>query len=101
MRLKPDQPLTDEVKQAMRRYAAGLALAADQLDELNPPEAAEQHTATLIDALRTRASAFEQAARKEHSTLRELERQASITNAGEQIDHAFEQLREDGFLREE
>lgn len=99
MRLKPDQPLTDEVKRAMRQYATGLSRAADRLAELDPPEAAEQHTATLTEALRTRASAFERAARTEHSTLRELERQASITNAGEQIDHAFERLREDGFLR--
>jgi hypothetical protein len=101
LRLKPDQPLTREVKQAMRRYAAGLARFADRLEELNPPEAAEQDTATLVEALRERASAFQQAARQEQTALGALERQGSITEAGERIDRAFEQLRQDGFLRQE
>jgi hypothetical protein len=100
-RLKPDQPLTREVKLAIGRYAAGLARFADRLEELNPPEAAEQDTATLVEALRERASAFQHAARQERTTLRALERQGSITEAGERIDRAFEQLREDGFLRQE
>lgn len=99
--LKPDQPLTQEVKVGMRRYAAGLSRFADRLEELNPPEAAEQVTATLVDALRERASAFQQAARQERTTLRALERQGSVTKAGDRIDRAFEQLREDGVLRQE
>jgi hypothetical protein len=98
MRLRPDQPLTDEVKQAMRRYARGLARAADQLDDLNPPQAAERQTALLIEALHERASGFEQAAQQQRTTLRELEREHSTTQAGERIDRAFEQLRDDGFL---
>jgi mannitol-1-phosphate/altronate dehydrogenase len=100
-RLKPDQPLTEEVKHGMRQYAGALARAADQLDELNPPSGAEDETATLTEALRQRADAFEQAARKPGVTLRQLERQGSSTRAGEKIDRAFEQLRDDGFLREE
>jgi hypothetical protein len=98
LRLNPDQPLTREVKLAIRRYAAGLARFADRLEELNPPEAAEQDTATLVEALRERASAFQQAARQQQTTLRALDPQGSITKAGERIDRAFEQLRQDGFL---
>jgi hypothetical protein len=100
MPLRPDQRLTREVRQAMTRYAVGLMRAADGLDALDPPKAAEKHTTALIRALRARASAFEQAAQEESSTLRGLEHQTSITKAGERIDIAFEQLRSDGFLRE-
>lgn len=98
LRLRPDQPLTNEVKRAMSRYAQGLARAADQLDDINPPQPAEKGTAMLIEALRERASGFERAAHKQRTTLRELARERSTTQAGEQIDRAFEQLREDGFI---
>jgi hypothetical protein len=98
LRLRPDQPLTDEVKQAMSRYAQGLARAADQLDDIDPPQPAEKGTAMLIEALRDRASGFQRAARMQRTTLRELERERSTTQAGERIDRAFKQLREDGFL---
>lgn len=99
MRLKPDQPLTDEVKQGMREFAGGLRRAADELEALNPPEEAEEATETLIEALRERAAAFEQAAREERITLQQLEEEGSITKAGEKIDRALEQLRAMGFLR--
>jgi exonuclease VII large subunit len=95
--LKPDQPLTQEVKLAMRRYAAGLSRLADRLEEITPPVSAERATATLVDALRERASAFQQAAQQERTTLSALERQGSVTNAGDGIDRAFEQLRQAGF----
>jgi hypothetical protein len=98
LRLRPDQPLTDEVKQAMSRYARGLARAADQLDDVDPPQPAEKGTAMLIEALQQRARGFERAAHKQRTTLRALERERSTTQAGERIDRAFEQLREDGFL---
>jgi hypothetical protein len=55
--------------------------------------ATDAHAATYCAA-----SGFEQAARKHRTTLRELERGRSTTEAGERIDRAFEQLREDGFL---
>jgi hypothetical protein len=100
-RLNPDQPLTDEIKHAMRQYARALARAADQLDQLNPPSGAEAETATLTEALRQRAETFEQAAREQRVTLRQLEHQRPTTNAGEKIDRAFEQLRAQGFLRQE
>jgi hypothetical protein len=43
----------------MRRYAGALARAADQLDELNARSDAGGGTATLTEALRDRADAFE------------------------------------------
>jgi hypothetical protein len=100
-RLKPDQPLTEEIKHGMRQYAGALARAAGQLDQLNPPSGAEDETATLIEALRQRAEGFQQAARRQRVTLRQLEQQRPSTNAGEAIDRAFEQLRAQGFLRED
>ena len=98
-RLKPDRPIPNKVKQGMREYAAGLQRAADELDELNPPEGAEEATKTLIEALRERADGFGQAAREERITLRQLGefRQESITKSGDKIDRAFEQLRTEGF----
>lgn len=101
MRLEPNQPLPDDVKQAMRDVAGGNRRAADELDELNPPEDAENATRSLIEALRERAEGFEQATREERITLRELEEKGSITQAGEKIDRAFERLRQEGFLPEE
>jgi hypothetical protein len=95
--LKPDQPLTQEVKLAMRRYAAKLSRLADRLEELTPPVAAEQATATLVDAMRERAWAFEQAAQQDRTTISALARQGSVTKAGDRIDRAFEQLRKEGF----
>lgn len=100
VRLKPDQPLTEDVKQGMREFAAGLRRAADELEELTPPKDAEAVTVTLIEALQERAGAFEQAAREGRTTLRELEEQGSITKSGEKIDRAFEQLRTEGLLRD-
>ena len=100
MSLRPAQPLTEEVRQAMRRYAAVLRRAAAQLAALDPPRGAEQPTTALMRALRARASAFGEAAQEERSTLRALERRGSITRAGEQIDSAFEQLHSEGFLSE-
>lgn len=101
MRLKPTQPLPDDVKQAMRDVAGGNRRAADELDELAPPEDAEDATKGLIEALRERADAFVQAAREERITLRQLEEEGSITKAGEKIDRAFERLRKEGFLPKE
>ena len=100
-RLKPDQPLTEQVKRGTRQYAGALARAADQLDQLDPPSGAEDETATLTEALRQRAESYERAARKQPITLRQLEQQRPSTKAGEKIDRAFEQLREEGFLRQD
>jgi mannitol-1-phosphate/altronate dehydrogenase len=100
-RLKPDQPVTEHVKRGMRQYAGALARAADQLDQLDLPSGAEDETATLTEALRQRADAFERAAREQRVTLRQLEQQRAGTKAGEKIDRAFEQLREHGFLRQD
>lgn len=100
-RLKPDQTLPADVRQGMRDVAAGNRRAADELDELNPPEDAANATDALIEALRERARGFEQATRRKPITFRELEAEGSITKAGEKIDRAFERLRREGFLPEE
>lgn len=101
LRLKPNQALPGDVKQAMQDAAEGNRRAAEELDELEPPEDAEQDTHTLIEALRQRADGFERAARRKRITLGELEEERSITRAGETIDRAFERLRKQGFLPEE
>jgi hypothetical protein len=100
-RLNPDQPLPDKVRRGMKQYARALTRAAGQLDQLNPPSGAAAETATLTEALRQRAETFEQAAREQRVTLRQLEHQRPITKAGEKIDRAFEQLRAQGFLRQD
>lgn len=100
MRLKTNQALPDDVKQAMRDVAGGNRRAADELDELNPPEDVEDATESLIEALRERADAFARAAREDRITLRELDADRSITRAGEKIDRAFERLRKAGFAKE-
>lgn len=101
MRLKPDQALSGDLKQDMREVAGGNRRAAEELDELEPPEDAEEETERLVEALRERADGFEQAASQERMTLRGLEEERSITKAGEKIDGAFERLRKQGFLPEE
>lgn len=100
MRLKPNELLPGDVKQAMRDVAGGNRRAADELDELNHPEGAEAEARALIAALRERAEGFERAAREQRITLRQLEEQGSITKAGEKIDRAFERFRREGFLPE-
>jgi hypothetical protein len=96
--VKPDQTLPPAIKQSMTEVAAGHRGAADELSELDPPEGAENAIKELIAALRKRADAFEQAARQEEITLRQLEQEGTITEAGERIDEAFERLRKAGFL---
>lgn len=100
-RVEEDQPLPDDLKQAMTELAEGNRRAADELDRLNPPEDARAATDELIKALRERAEGFGQAARKQRTTLHELEQDGSITRAGEAIDRARERLRKQGFSPEE
>ncbi|MGH3080712.1 MAG: hypothetical protein ACRDNH_06190 [Gaiellaceae bacterium] len=52
----------------------------------------------LIDALRERTAAFEQAIDAGSFTERQS---GQITQSGEKIDEAFERLRNDGFLPKE
>ena len=95
--VKPDQPLAADVKQLMKELVDFQRQAADELAELNPPQGAEDEVEKLIDALRERTQTFEQAI----EAGRFNERQSvQITRAGDKIDEAFEQLRNDGYLAE-
>jgi hypothetical protein len=59
--LKPDQPLPADVMQPMRELVEFQRPAAAELAELNPPEEADEEVEMLIEALRERTVAFEQA----------------------------------------
>jgi hypothetical protein len=95
--LEPDQPLPADVKQPMRDLVEFQRQAAAELAELNPPEEAEEEVEKLIEALRERTVAFEQAIATGRFTQRQSEH---ITQSGDKIDEAFEQLRKEGFLPE-
>jgi hypothetical protein len=95
--LEPDQPLPADVKQPMRDLVEFQRQAAAELAELNPPEEAEEEVEMLIEALRERTVAFEQAIAAGRFTQRQSEQ---ITQSGDKIDEAFEQLRKEGFLPE-
>ena len=95
--VKPDQPLAADVKQLMKELVEFQRQAADELAELNPPEGAEEEVEKLIEALRERTVAFEQAIAAGRFTQRQSDQ---ITQSGDRIDEAFEQLRKEGFLPE-
>jgi hypothetical protein len=95
--LKPDQPLPADVMQPMRELVEFQRQAAAELAELNPPEEAEEEVEILIEALRERTVAFEQALEAGRFTRLDFEQ---ITESGDKIDEAFEQLRKEGFLPE-
>jgi hypothetical protein len=93
--LKPGEPLPADVKQAIRELVDFQNLAAAELEGLNPPEEAEEPVKMLIAALRTRTETFGQAMETGHFTKQGSGR---VTQSGEEIDRAFEQLRAEGFL---
>lgn len=93
--LRPEQPLPAEVKEPMRELIEFQRQTADELEELNPPEGAGEEVEMLIEALRARTGTFEEVAEAGTFTQREFDQ---ITQSGEKIDAAFEQLREEGFL---
>lgn len=93
--LKPDQPLPADVKQPISELLDFQRQAVAELEELNPPEDAEEDVEMLIEALRYRTEVFEQALEAGRFTRRDSDQ---ITAAGEKIDGAFEQLRKEGFL---
>lgn len=95
--LKPDQPLPADVMQPMTDLVEFQQQAAAELAELNPPEEAEEEVEMLIAALRDRTEAFERAIEAGRFTRRDSDQ---ITEAGDKIDEAFEQLRKEGFLPE-
>lgn len=96
--VQPGQALTADVKQLIKELNDFQRQAADELAELNPPEGAENGVEMLINALRERTDTLEQAVDAGRFTQRQGDQ---ITEAGETIDEAFEQLRNDGFLPKE
>lgn len=93
--LKPGQPLPADVEQPMRSLVEFQRQAVRELEELNPPEDAEEEVETLIEALRERTETFEQVLVARRFTPRQFDR---VTRSGDLIDVAFEQLRKEGFL---
>jgi hypothetical protein len=95
--LKPDQPIPADVKQPISELVDFQRQAVAELEELNPPEDAEEEVEMLIEALRDRTEVFEQALEAGRFTRRDSDQ---ITASGDKIDEAFEQLRKEGFLPE-
>ena len=95
--LKPDQPLPADVKQPMTELVEFQRHAAAELAELNPPQDAEEEVEELIAALRDRTEIFERAIEAGRFMRRDSDQ---ITESGDRIDEAFEQLRKEGFLPE-
>jgi hypothetical protein len=95
--LEPDQALPADVKQPMTDLVEFQRQAAAELAELTPPEEAEEEVELLIEALRDRTEVFEQVIEVGRFTRQDV---AQVTQSGEKIDEAFEQLRKEGFLPE-
>lgn len=93
--------LPDDVKAAMREVAATARRAADGIEALSPPQEAVEMVRSLVAALRARADAFERAAARPAVTMQDLERDGSLTAAGEALDRALGRLRGAGFLPNE
>ena len=96
--LKPGQPIPADVEQSLRELVEFQRQAVSELEGLNAPEDAGEPVEMLIDALRERSSAFEQAIDAGSFTERQS---GQIAQLGEKIDDAFERLRNDGFLPKE
>jgi hypothetical protein len=95
--LKPDQPIPADVEQPMRELVEFQRQAAAELAGLNPPDEAQEEVEKLIAALRGRTEIFERAIEAGRFTRRDSDQ---ITESGDKIDEAFEQLRKEGFLPE-
>ncbi len=97
-KLKPADPFSAEFKAEIGSVGETMAEAAEELQQLDPPEDAEQEVQALIDAIQDRAEAFEQAAGEEDITLREFA--PILRESGARVDQAREALREAGYLPE-
>lgn len=93
--LTPGQPLPADVRQPMRAMVEFQRSTADELDGLDVPQGADEEVQEFVDALRERTRLFERAAEAGRLTQEDFE---LITQAGEQIDAVFQQLRDEGFL---
>jgi len=95
-KLRPADVLSEEFKAQIGAVGKTMREAADELEELNPPEDAEEQTQELIDAIEERADAFEQTAGEENITLREFA--PTLRASGEKVDRALEAMRRSGYL---
>lgn len=93
--LRPGQALAGEVTQALRDTVEVHGAIADELETLEAPQGVEDEVALLAEALRARTAVFEDALERRRLTQADF---ARIEGAGEQIDAAFERLRDEGFL---
>jgi len=93
--LKPGQPLSAEVREPMRAMVEFQRSTAKELEGLEVPQGADDEVREFVDALRERTRLFEQAAESGRFTEQHFEQ---ITQAGEQIDAVFRELRAEGFL---
>lgn len=93
--LNPGEPLTRDLKQPINGLVAFQRHAADTLRELAVPEDAAEEVNMLIEGLRERTEVFEQALQSGRLTRRQSDR---ITQAGNTIDLAFDQLRTEGYI---
>jgi hypothetical protein len=93
--LSPGEPLPADVKHALAELVEFQDQAAAELEGLNPPEDAEKQVEMLIEALRERTETFKHVIEAGRFTEQDSER---VTQSGDEIDQAFEQLRAEGFL---
>jgi hypothetical protein len=93
--LEPGEQLPAGIKQALTELVEFQKQAAAELEGMKAPEEAEAPLEMLTAALRERTETFEQVIAAGRFTKQDSER---VTQAGEAIDEAFEQLRSEGFL---
>lgn len=93
--LKPDQPLPATIREPMNAMADFQRSTAEELEQLAVPRGADEEVQEFIDALRERTRIFDQATEVGKLTQQDFER---LTQAGEKIDAALQQLRAEGFL---
>jgi hypothetical protein len=93
--LETDQPLPGDIEQALDELVEFQEQTVAELETLTPPEDAQEPVETLTEALRTRTEVFKKVIAAGHFTEQDF---ARVTQAGDEIDEAFEQLRASGFL---
>jgi hypothetical protein len=93
--LETDQRLPGDVEEALTELVAFQQQTVAELESLTPPDAAKEPIEMLIEALRKRTEALTQVIRAGSFSEQDSDR---VTQAGEEIDEAFEQLRAAGFV---
>ena len=95
-KLKPSDLLSTELKAEIGSVGETMGEAADELEQMDPPEGAEEDVQALIDALNDRADGFQQAAAEDRITLREFA--PTLRESGARVDQAIAALRAAGYL---